>query len=93
VGFLAWGNRFGVVLLSALLAYALTALESRNCWDYVMDPFFWLISLGILVVRAGIMSLSWIKRVASRVRAHAVAETQAPELEVVSRGLEQLGDH
>lgn len=45
-GFLARGNRFGLVLLAALMAYAVGALESENCWDYVMDPFYWLFSLG-----------------------------------------------
>ena len=45
--FLAWGNRLGVFFLAALVAFQLDALESRNCWDYVIDPFYWLISLGL----------------------------------------------
>lgn len=44
---LAWGNRLGVLFLGALIVYALEALESHNCWDYVIDPFYWLISLGL----------------------------------------------
>jgi hypothetical protein len=47
VGLLAWGNRLGVLFLGALIVYELEALESHNCWDYVIDPFYWLISLGL----------------------------------------------
>jgi hypothetical protein len=43
---LAWGNRLGVLLLAALIAFQLETLESQNCWDYVIDPFYWIISLG-----------------------------------------------
>lgn len=49
LSFLAWGNRFGVLLLAALIAYEVEALESHNCWDYVIDPFYWLVSLGMTV--------------------------------------------
>ena len=44
----ALGSRLGLLLLAALVAYAVNALESQNCWDYIMDPFYWLISLGVL---------------------------------------------
>jgi len=47
VALLAGGSRLGVLLLAALIAYAVTALESRNAWDYLVDPFYWLISLGV----------------------------------------------
>lgn len=47
-GFLAWGNRFGVLLIAALMAYGVNALESRNGWDYAMDPFYWILSLAVL---------------------------------------------
>jgi hypothetical protein len=50
-GFLLWGNRLGVLLLAALIGYELRALESHNCWDYVVDPFYWLVSLGLLTAR------------------------------------------
>ncbi|MEO5958518.1 MAG: hypothetical protein ABIZ49_00775 [Opitutaceae bacterium] len=50
--FLACGNRLGVLLLAALVAHAVDALESQNCWDYIMDPFFWLICTVMLGVRA-----------------------------------------
>ena len=46
------GSRLGILLLAALLAYAVNALESQNCWDYVMDPFFWLISCAVVAIRA-----------------------------------------
>jgi hypothetical protein len=35
-------------LVAALAALGLEALESRNAWDYVIDPFYWLLSLGML---------------------------------------------
>lgn len=44
---LACGNRLGLIFLFALIAYRLGALESQNCWDYVIDPFYWLVSLGL----------------------------------------------
>ena len=31
---------------AALFAWALGALDSTNLWDYVVDPFYWLFSLG-----------------------------------------------
>jgi hypothetical protein len=40
------GNRAGVLFLAALIAYEAEALESQNGWDYVVDPFYWLLSLG-----------------------------------------------
>jgi hypothetical protein len=50
--FIAQGNRFGVLCLAALLAYAVGALESQNGWDYLMDPFYWFVSLAMLGGRA-----------------------------------------
>ncbi|MBL9187765.1 MAG: hypothetical protein JNK23_09825 [Opitutaceae bacterium] len=46
--FLTAGNRFGVLLLAALVGFACRALESANAWDYAIDPGFWLASLGAL---------------------------------------------
>jgi len=43
---LAGGNRLGVLLLAALLGYSVQALESQDCWDYALDPIFWIWSLG-----------------------------------------------
>jgi hypothetical protein len=48
---LAVGNRAGLVLTAALGAFALSALESNNAWDYVVDPAVWLVSLGALGLR------------------------------------------
>ena len=45
--FLACGSRLGLLLLVALLAYEFQGLESRNAWDYVIDPVFWLISVTL----------------------------------------------
>jgi len=50
--FLATGNRLGVLLLAALIAYACRALESANCWDYVVDPFYWMIGVVVVTRRA-----------------------------------------
>jgi hypothetical protein len=52
VAFLAAGNRLGALLVAALAGYATRALESNNAWDYALDPFFWLASLGVLAARA-----------------------------------------
>jgi len=43
---LIYGNRFGIVLVAAILAYNLGVLESLNLWDYVVDPFYVLASLA-----------------------------------------------
>lgn len=43
---LIWrGNRFGYVLLAALLAYASGFQESENLWDYLLDPVYGAASL------------------------------------------------
>jgi hypothetical protein len=63
IAFLGCGSRLGILLLGALLAYRLTALESLNCWDYVMDPIYWMISNAVLAVRgilAGLRRIEWI---------------------------------
>jgi hypothetical protein len=58
----AMGNRLGVLFLAALVAYGLGALESHNSWDYVIDPLYWLTSLGFGVAR-GVRSItSWRRR-------------------------------
>jgi hypothetical protein len=45
-GVLLWKrNRFGLVLLLAILAYHLRLLESSNYWDYLLDPVYWVASL------------------------------------------------
>ena len=45
--FLLWKrNRFGVVLVLAILAWHLGVPESGNYWDCLVDPIYFLISLG-----------------------------------------------
>jgi hypothetical protein len=43
-----------VLLVAALVAFALGALESSNCWDYVVDPIYWLASIVVIVRRGAI---------------------------------------
>lgn len=47
LGALSFGSRFGLVLLGSLIAYELSLLESPNGWDYVVDPFYWVLSLAL----------------------------------------------
>ncbi len=63
IAFVAFGNRLGVLFLAALMAYGIGALESRNCWDYVMDPFYWVISGSMLAASAMRASLRQFDRV------------------------------
>jgi len=43
---LLWrGNRFGLVLLVALLAYSTGFQESENLWDYLLDPVYGAVAL------------------------------------------------
>jgi hypothetical protein len=44
-------NRFAVVLIACILGYDLNLLESTNLWDYLVDPFFVFLSLGVLTNR------------------------------------------
>ena len=53
------GNRGGILLLAALIGYELQALESRNAWDYVLDPFYWLVSVSVLASRAVVRLRVW----------------------------------
>src|SRR5437016_5085567 len=41
-------NQFGFLLFLSILAYDLHLLESPNFWDYLVDPFYWLLSLIML---------------------------------------------
>jgi hypothetical protein len=43
-------NRFGVVLVVAIAAWHLRAVESGNYWDCLIDPFYFLFSVGTLVL-------------------------------------------
>jgi hypothetical protein len=42
------GNRIGILLLVALVAYVGDLLESENFWDYLIDPVFWFLSVSAL---------------------------------------------
>ncbi|MBM3843759.1 MAG: hypothetical protein FJ397_10960 [Verrucomicrobia bacterium] len=67
---IAGGLRAGLLLVAALAALGLDALESRNAWDYVIDPFYWLLSLGMLAA-------IWL-RAARRARRAGPAATVNP---------------
>lgn len=53
------GNRFGLVLLAAIVAYDLRLQESNNYWDYLVDPVYFLISLVAV-------SRQWVQFASSR---------------------------
>lgn len=47
---LIWrGNRFGYVLLLALLGYCVGFQESENLWDYLLDPVYGAVSLLVVL--------------------------------------------
>ncbi len=76
---LAVGNRSGVVLTAALAAFATSALESDNAWDYVVDPVIWVISLGVITVRTGAaLRRRWAEG-SSRTGAAAATGERRPE--------------
>ena len=50
---LAKQNRFGLLLLLAIVAYHLGLLESENYWDYLLDPIYCLVSLIVLGCQLG----------------------------------------
>ena len=50
---LAKQNRFGLLLLLAIVAYHLGLLESENYWDYLLDPAYCLVALIVLGCQLG----------------------------------------
>jgi hypothetical protein len=38
---------FGIVLMISILSFNLELLESSNFWDYLVDPFYFFIALGL----------------------------------------------
>jgi hypothetical protein len=61
---LLWrGNGFGIMLLAALLGHAAGFQESRNLWDYLIDPAFGVASivavLWMLARRLRLRSRGW----------------------------------
>ncbi len=63
-------NRFGIVLVACILGYDLQLLESPNLWDYLVDPFFVLIS--------GVILGGWLIRGVRRMRSHGRTECRTP---------------
>lgn len=59
----ARGNRTGIIFLATLVAYELQALESANGWDYLIDPFYWVLSLGAATVHLAQVGRAWFRRV------------------------------
>ncbi len=57
LGLLLAGNRLSVVLLACVLAWNVGLQESRNLWDYLIDPFFSVLSI-FAALRAIIGSIS-----------------------------------
>ena len=51
---LLWNqNRFGLVLTLAMACWLLGVPESRNYWDSLIDPIYFLLSVGALLIRWG----------------------------------------
>lgn len=77
--FLANGNRFGILFIVALLAFGIDTLESANGWDYLIDPAYWIIGLGVTTTKG----LSWwLRRWRERTReteAHPLPTTSSVE--------------
>jgi hypothetical protein len=49
-------NRFGLLLLLAILAYSLRLLESANYWDYLLDPVYCVVSMVAILWRLRLSS-------------------------------------
>ena len=49
-------NRFGLLLLLAILAYSLRLLESANYWDYLVDPVYCVVSMVAILSRLRLSS-------------------------------------
>jgi hypothetical protein len=51
--FLQWRqNRFGIVLLLAIVAWLAGIAESENLWDCLVDPVFFFVAVGAMVKSA-----------------------------------------
>jgi hypothetical protein len=60
---LIWrGNRCGLVLLAAVAAWSLGFLESRNYWDYLLDPVLFL--CGVVAAIADLFAACFRPRAA-----------------------------
>jgi hypothetical protein len=54
-------NRFGILLLAAVVAFHLRLFESSNYWDYLIDPIYWLTSLVVLGGRVVVASVRSVR--------------------------------
>ena len=52
VALISRDNRFGVVLVLAIAAWHVRVAESANYWDCLLDPFYCVVSIGVLGCRA-----------------------------------------
>lgn len=65
---LIWrGNRYGLVLLAAIVAWHIGFLESRNYWDYLLDPILFGCGVAIAIRDA-------LRRSQSKAGAHRGAD-------------------
>ncbi len=64
-------NRFGIVLVVAILVYDLGLLESPNLWDYLIDPFYMIAAVGVVAHR---LVRAMIRRGGGRTSTPAKAE-------------------
>ena len=57
---LIWrGNRCGFILLAAIVAWQIGFLESRNYWDYLLDPIFFF--CGVVITVKNLLAISRLK--------------------------------
>ena len=73
ITFLAWGNRFGVLLLGALLGYSRRALASGNAWAYSLDPLYWIVSVAVVGGQTVARVRAWRRAARSRLAVGAAA--------------------
>lgn len=61
IWFIWRGNRFSLVLVLALFAWQWGLMESRNLWDYLVDPVLFLLSVAALagkrMCRKGVLAI------------------------------------
>jgi len=74
------GNRFGLVLLAAGIAWRVGLFESDNAWDFVVDPIYGVTALGNLLLTAARSAWrrAWPSARAIVATAIAIAATAAP---------------
>jgi hypothetical protein len=65
-------NRFGILLLAAVVAYQLRLGESTNYWDYLIDPIYWLTSLVVLGKKV-LLQRGPLSRRGARIRVRAAS--------------------